>query len=50
MAKKQTRRGISMSRLTYDKFKAHSERVGLPMSQVMEALIEKHIPAQEPTK
>lgn len=39
MAKKQTRRSVSMSREAYDKIKKHSEDTGKPMSWILEEWI-----------
>lgn len=36
MARIQTRRTVSMSREAYDKIRAHSEAVGMSMSQIIE--------------
>jgi len=39
MAKKQTRRSISISRATYERLKAFCETQGISMSQVVEGQI-----------
>lgn len=43
MALKQTRRSISISLPVYVRFKAHCEAHGVPMSQLVEALINERL-------
>lgn len=39
MAKKQTRKSVSLNRQFYDKLKARAEETGVPMSQIVEQAI-----------
>jgi len=41
MSKKQSRRTVSLSRDMYDRLKAHSEVVNVPMSQLVEIQLTK---------
>jgi post-segregation antitoxin (ccd killing protein) len=43
MAKKQTRRSVSLSRTTYEKLKAYCESAGISMSQFTEVAIDERI-------
>lgn len=45
MAKKQTRRSISVSKKTYERFRAFCERNDLKMSGVTDLLLNKHVDA-----
>lgn len=40
MAKKQTRRSISVSESMYQRIRAHSAHVKMPMSQIVEAWVD----------
>jgi len=48
MAKKQTRKSVSVSRATYDKLKAFCEDNNTNMSQFVEARIAEHLSMQPP--
>lgn len=47
MAKKQTRRSVSISRGTYDRLKIYSEATNTPMSQIIEKLIDDKLDAEK---
>jgi len=44
MAKKQTRRSLSLNRSIYEALKSHTDETGYSMSETVERLLEEHIP------
>lgn len=49
MAKKQTRRSISVSRATYERLKAYCETHGISMSQFVETRVGDFLGRTDPT-
>ncbi len=50
MARKQTRRSISVSRVVYERLKAYCEKHGIPMSQFVETRVAEVFLAAERSK